>query len=502
MEIPVRQSPEHKQIKIVGHHPVAAPKLVGHVEAKMGSSKRYAPLYGVWIGVSAVILIAFVFALNRLHTTKLQQRREALQLGEIHKSARSIQAGILEAVTLLSAMRDPAEEKRQGLEEAMRFVLAEAAPAPGPAAGMSETPPTPAAAPLAAEPAAPAAGADDDLPPGMMSREELLRQKQEAEARRKAGSVQAAPAEPARQTAPALASGYAQRQSARQDPRIKQLYDKSVLRITDLTLAMSQASEHRATAMHVGNLIQTERNLPKCQSRLLELQNTDSAVKECVATGRKALAELDSDLKEAKEIRDTTQKDRERARVERERREADARHKAKVAAEEENAREARRNAQSLLPKNDFEGALQSIESALARSETEEAKRVINRLVLRYKRLGDLKRFLIERLNADPFHFGWIQDVSPVDTEGADATGVKARGKVVPWSAVTQPQLTKFFNYYLNSEKIRLSQRGELCLNLAVLYHEMGNSGNSDTYRQKAVKLCPDLTEDASQLLTE
>jgi hypothetical protein len=200
-------------------------------------------------------------------------------------------------------------------------------------------------------------------------------------------------------------------------------------------------------------------------------------------------------------LRRATEEKKEKERQETEKRRKLAEQRAAAEKEMERVKRLPEENRSFVARNDFAGALAAAQAVAAGLATDEAKSAARVLTDRYACLNELKAFLIERLNAEPFQWGWGFGATALDVLGATESEVKLKAKTVYWLDVSMPQMLKFIERYVPDKKVRMRTRGRLCLATAILCEEHGQTENKDKYRKKAVELASDLEAEAARLLS-
>jgi serine/threonine protein kinase len=150
----------------------------------------------------------------------------------------------------------------------------------------------------------------------------------------------------------------------------------------------------------------------------------------------------------------------ERERIEREKKEAEARRKALIEAELGTAKGARLRAQAYVQKYAFDKAVEELKADRPKYETDEGKAELDKNIERYQRMAALHRFVIERLNSQPFGWGWISSRSEEDVTGADEKEVRTRTKTYPWSEVSIRQYLHFFKHYADDKNLRAREAAD------------------------------------------
>jgi hypothetical protein len=117
-------------------------------------------------------------------------------------------------------------------------------------------------------------------------------------------------------------------------------------------------------------------------------------------------------------------------------------------------------------------------------------------------MRDLKRFLIERINAAPYTWGWGSGPSARDVVGADETEIRLRGQTVGWTEVSSRQLLKLIDHYATDSKVDNKVQAEQHLAAAILCHELGLTDRAQFYRNKIAGLYHSVDQEIARLLPE
>lgn len=245
--------------------------------------------------------------------------------------------------------------------------------------------------------------------------------------------------------------------------------------------------------------------------RLGEIRKTvlDMAVnvRERLAEAHDALERLETIQKKVAREREAQRKAEEeaarlKAEQERQRREQE-RRQAKIDSEVELAQAARKDVQPLIKRQKYGDALRSLKSQAPKFETEEGKAALQVGIDRCERLQGLTAFLAEQLTAKPLKWGWIQERSTLDVEGADKFGVKLRGRRVPWTEVTPRQMLHFIKRYVSprDRDVDLAVLAQQYLAAAIYCHVHGGNDLARAYAEKAVSLTPSLAREVDRLLS-
>lgn len=189
---------------------------------------------------------------------------------------------------------------------------------------------------------------------------------------------------------------------------------------------------------------------------------------------------------------------RVRAEEERKRLEEEAR-RALVAAEIKRGGETHRAVLPAIKKFQFAEALQTAKGIQEQMKTEEGRKATQPAIDLCARLVAFKRFLIERLTAEPFKWGWGDGAAARDILGANDEGVKHSTGFASWPDVSIRQLVKIVEHYVNDEKLGAKVRGENCLGAALLLRDVEAADQSDLFARRAAQHMPSLEAEFMRL---
>lgn len=173
-------------------------------------------------------------------------------------------------------------------------------------------------------------------------------------------------------------------------------------------------------------------------------------------------------------------------------------------AKEEKARALTAYAQVIVPlqQKKYEEAVETLKENLSDYETQEGRTALETYIKRAELLLELKLFLIDRLNEDPFSYGLGFGASARDIKSADTNGIRAKGIFLSWEDVGVAQMLKFFRRYLRSEKVDVGKLSRMNLAAAVYCLVNGGEEAADRFGDQAVDYAPHLEEDIERILTQ
>lgn len=204
-------------------------------------------------------------------------------------------------------------------------------------------------------------------------------------------------------------------------------------------------------------------------------------------------AKFERDMEKAK------REQAERDRLEREARETQAaveRKKVLIDTETAAAGVARSRVQAHMQTYTFDKAVEELKAERSRFETDEGKAALEKSIERYQRMAALHRYVVEKLNAQPFGWGWIQGTSQEDVAGADEKGVRTKTGVWPWSVVTIRQYLHFFRRYADDRSLRAREAADNYLAAAIYCMENVLGSDNAKMVENATSIAREFTDRA------
>lgn len=208
---------------------------------------------------------------------------------------------------------------------------------------------------------------------------------------------------------------------------------------------------------------------------------------------RKAMLPVEN---EKKRVQDAYQAKLEEAR----RRKDEMALKALKAGEVAAAAELKKLLATMIRQYKFADGLDRATVEMAQCKTEEGKVAYRPLVERCTRLKALKDFLIARIKAKPYHWGWGDPGNARDIVSADESGIKHTTAAVAWPDISVKQLSRIVDYCILDTSLGVKEMGEYHLGAAVLFKDLGAAEISEIHRAKAIQSTQYLEEEAVRLL--
>lgn len=343
-----------------------------------------------------------------------------------------------------------------------------------------------------------------DAPPDGLTREQL-------EAQRKGIAPPAQPnAEPmaAEQDQPEVAD----------DPEIKKLAQKVISANAKIQNHLKNTQSILASALSTKTEIEGSTSSTHASSKIILIQKEADEIVAIEKKAQEILADIEKKAAEIEAIRTNIDQEKE-AQMK-----AQEEENAKRQAEEDARRQAEelaaliKNEMALLEtsrsindvlvkQNKFKEASDALKAQKSGYKTEEGKNALSLQIERYDRLHNLKVFLTERLNSDPFLWGYGKGTSARDILSASEKGLKIKGSdtIVPWETIDAAQMMSFFKRYLTSKKAKIRSLGEANLGAAIFCYETARENEyalraAKAFAAQAIDYCDDLKSQASKLL--
>jgi len=203
---------------------------------------------------------------------------------------------------------------------------------------------------------------------------------------------------------------------------------------------------------------------------------------------------------EVKSIRKQVTADRRKAKAEERRRKEEERRAAHKERERQLVELVRQEGHKMVLEHRYSEAEDMARARHKQLATGEARNGMAVLADRFSSMKDLKAFLVSRMAAAKYEWGWGFGQQAVDIIGATDKEIQLQGKRVRWSQVSTAQMLKFINYYVETVKMRPSLRAKRCLEAAVYCDEIAQAEKADTYRGRSVDLNPAMRSRLKRLL--
>jgi len=501
---------DHHHKKVVPKHHHVAPELAKYQQDTMkrvsGRGPKQRPkgsMIGMWIGLACVLLAGLAGGFYMLQRQSHIERLEKAAMAEVKDKANATHEKIEGHARRVHAKVEPAMEMHRKAEAELVEVM-EGGGVTVPTRrsewmeGQGVSAPSPRTQREARTEARPPPANDDrEAIPGVMSREEVIRRRQ----RMSGGAPDCSAARRGTSSSPAAPSStYAKRTSERMEPKIVSLARRVKLGAETIDRKSYAMREVESSALRFRNRVLGEKHLPLAREKYADLAELLETAKQIEQETEERFAELEEQTAAITAIKEEEIAKREAKRAQEEKARREREYQERKKTEHQMAQQVRSEMVELLKKHQYGQALGSARSQQQDYRTKEGRADMQVLIDRYERLTRLKLFLIERLQASPMSFGWVQDGPPKDIVGADAGGIKTRDKTTPWDKVTSPQLLKFIKFYCNDNSVKRSVRADQYLAAAILFQEYGQPDVAAEFREEALILASELSGEADRLL--
>jgi hypothetical protein len=353
-----------------------------------------------------------------------------------------------------------------------------------------------------AEAKQPKADSKDDMPPGMLSREQLdaLRhgamEKRGEKPREKKGED-----EDASQTkAPSSGKVKFRVPKAEPEPDIVILArrvvfeSEAIMGKAKTARAISVTSIQLAAAAAAANNSATAR---KYGAALLEKYRIIDALK---TETDESLFQLEDPYHKVLILKDKIEKEREQRRLAEERRRKEIALQQLIEAEIGAIGKVRIQCQDIIKTYKYAQAVEHLKTKLPDLQTDKGRDRLNILIERYTRLKDLHTFVVNGINAGKFRWGWGQGPSAKDILAATEDHVKITGKTMPWTSANLAQMLKIIKHYVEDTNVDRQIRAEQELALAIFYYEHGHNNRAESLTRDILKSYPTMTKTTQRLL--
>ena len=160
----------------------------------------------------------------------------------------------------------------------------------------------------------------------------------------------------------------------------------------------------------------------------------------------------------------------------------------------------------LVSQKDFRKASAAVLKLVPEMTTNEGQQALIHLRDAYDRMDLLKKYLISRISATPFH-GDVDAELSGHAVGADLNGIRIalglHGEMVkPWEEVSPRLVLQLANYYLADTTVPVKERAEMALATALYCYESGGFKPAQPYIDQALKFNPELKIKTRQLMPD
>jgi len=284
------------------------------------------------------------------------------------------------------------------------------------------------------------------------------------------------------------------------DPRIKQIGRQVIAAGRALKVEAENMAETVARAKATRAKFMAARNSREAAPPLNKLENLARSATTSRNLAEQALQPAKASIAEILKAKADMEADRKEREEREQQRQMEASRRANIQREISRVKETGRVLRELALLYDFDKLFNTLRDQLGNIEAEQAKTARKKLEDRYTRLRDLHAFLIERINSNPYRWGWGTGTSARDITGADEKVIRITGGSAAWHDVTLRQMLQIINHYLSDRALSFRVRATHFLGAAILCQENDQMTHALAYAGKATDLWPRLEKERRRLL--
>lgn len=458
----------------------------------------------LWLKLTITIVPAAILAVFILSARQRHVQHELLLMHAMRGRAQVACAAIKSAFDEVNAGRN---EMQRYAGQASSSVLAVLGEPLGPEPAAPDTtisrvkPARPKPTPM--PPEQPGGASDEETPEGILTPEQL-RQLHAGKSGKPTPGVEKAPRtqpetpEPDGTSESDATTG--QQAAPSGEPRIKQLGCQVIAAAGALNVEAENVTETVARAEATRAKFLAARTSRDAAPLLNKLENLATAAATSRNLAKQALQLAKAAIAEILKTKVDMEADRKKREEREQQRQMEASRRTNIQREISKVKETGRVLRELALLYDFDKLFNTLRDQLGNIEAEQARTARKKLEDRYTRLRDLHAFLIERINSNPFRWGWGTANSACDITGADEKVIRITGGSAAWSDVTLRQMLRIINHYLSNRALSSRIRATHFLGAAILCHENGQMAHALAYARKATDLWPRLEEERRRLL--
>ena len=340
----------------------------------------------------------------------------------------------------------------------------------------------------------------DEMPAGMLSREQLEQLRQGAMAKRGEKPKEKKEEDTSKEKTPSSGKIKLRIPKTEPEPDIVIIARRVVFESESITEKARTARAIAVTSLQLAATAAAADNSAtarKYGAALLEKYRIIDTLKK---ETDEALFQLEDPYRKVLSLKEKIEKEREQRQLAEERRRK-AIALQKLTEEETGAiGNIRLECQDIIKNYKYAQAVEKLKAKLPDIQTDKGREHLNILIDRYTRLQGLHAFVVKRINVKKFRWGWGQGPSAKDILAANDDHVKITGKTMPWTAADPPQMMKIIKYYVEDTDVDRKIRAEQELALAIFYYEHGQDNRAQSLAQDIVKNYPTLTKQTQRLL--
>ncbi len=463
--------------------------------------------------VIALVLIGVgvFFMFNYRQDLKRRQQEEAAALASARQTAGLSLQAIESAVASAAEAETAARERKQKAAQAVQSITGRPfSRRPEKKYLSAPRAPRPAARPAEEKKAdeAPKTKEEAELPPGMLTKEQIERMRAAQMKAKGAEKPKEKPPEPAPQTGPLVPEDLAPEKAApaasprvvHKEPEIVILARSVVMEAEDVIANADRLRNLREEATTVANQAMAAIESRTAASHAKRLQGMQAVAAAVRAEIEEALTRTNEPYEKTLTMKQThaetmalRKKQQERLLKEEELRQQTQRELGQVGTMHNRAREH-------LKTYSYGQALTETREAAEALQTPAAQKAAAVIIESYERMQGLQEFLIQRINARRFRWGWGHGPAAKDVIGASETALQITGQAIPWDQVPLPQMLRLLRHYVDDKNLDRRERAQQQLALAIFLIENGLNDPAESLVRTMRDQYPTMHDDMDRLL--
>lgn len=347
---------------------------------------------------------------------------------------------------------------------------------------------------------------EDELPPGMLTKEQLERMRAAAMARQGITPKETQPdtAAPAPQPLPSQPLPGAEPEASPtpvpKEPEIVILARSVVFQAENVIAKSESLQGAHATATALAEQVALAGESKRATDQVARLKGLHAMTQAAQTEIRESMAVMQEPFQaimeaEAAYTEEMARRETERARIlkEEELRLLVQRELAAVGKAHSSVREYAKTYR-------WDPALAELKAGLDTLQSSEGRKAMAVLIERYEHMKGLHEFLIRRINVKRYRWGWGHGPAARDVIAANENVLQVTGQAIPWSDVGLVPMVRLLRYYVEDKELDRAARSAQQLALAIFYLENGLNDPAESLVRDMRDRYPTLHGDISRLL--